>query len=60
MRKKLKPCPECGLYFEGRSKYCSYECAYPAMKEAVDQILSKEGPIYEKWKARLKASMGNL
>lgn len=60
MGKKLNVCPGCGMYFEGRSKYCSYTCALPAMADAIEQIKKKEGPIYEKWKARLKASIGTL
>lgn len=57
---KEKICPGCGKKFTGRSKYHSYECALPAMAEAVRQLREKEGPIYEKWKASLKAATERL
>ena len=56
MVKKKKICPGCGKEFEGRSKYCSYTCAFPAMAESAEQLKAKKGPIYEKWKSRREAS----
>ena len=58
--KAKKICPNCGEEFEGRSKYCTYKCSIPATLEAIEQLKNRKGPIYEKWKARLKASIGSI
>jgi len=58
MKKKL--CPQCGGPLKGKQKYCCYLCSIPAMLEAAKQIKSKEGPIYEKWKKGLKASLRRI
>ena len=56
MKKKRCENTGCGKEYIGRSKYCSYSCAVPAMMKAADEIRRKSGPIYEKWKARIEAS----
>jgi len=55
--KKVKRCPTCGKEFTGQKKYCSYRCSIPATEETNKQLIERKGPIYEKWKARLKASI---
>jgi len=55
---KLKECPSCRRMFSGRSKYCRYQCAVEGMFDANNQIKTKDGPIYEKWKARWEAATG--
>ena len=60
MAGKVKKCPTCGREFTGQRKYCSYMCSVPATKEAAEQISKKKGSIYEKWRARLKASIERL
>jgi len=54
MKKKCAN-PKCGNEVKGKGKYCSYECSFPAIIESIEQLRKKEGPIYEKWKARIKA-----
>ena len=60
MKKKKCENPDCEEVVTGRGRFCSYKCAIPAIKDAADQIISKEGPVYEKWKVRLKASITNI
>jgi len=55
-----KQCPECFKWFVGRSKYCSYKCSAKATEQAIKELQEKRGPVYEKWKARLKASLEHL
>jgi len=57
---KKKICPECWHEFEGKGKYCSSKCSAKAVEEAARQLRKKEGPIFEKWKSRLKASISTL
>uniref|UniRef100_A0A6M3M7B6 Uncharacterized protein n=1 Tax=viral metagenome TaxID=1070528 RepID=A0A6M3M7B6_9ZZZZ len=58
--KKKKKCPNCGREFEGKRKYCCYGCSVTATVEANKQLKDKEGPIYEKWKTNLEASLNKL
>ena len=58
--KKKRFCPKCGGEIEGRSTYCCYVCSMEAVIEANKQLRDKKGPIYEKWKSRLKASIERL
>ena len=60
MKKNKCANKNCGREFEGRSKYCGFECSLNATRECIEQLRNKEGPIYEKWKARLKASIEHL
>lgn len=53
-------CPVCKKEVKGSGKYCSYEHSVVAIDEAIKQMREKEGPIYEKWKQRLKAAIGTL
>lgn len=57
LMKKVKKCPTCGKEFTGKRKYCTYLCSIPATMEANKQVKERKGPIYEKWKAKLKASL---
>jgi len=56
----LKKCPQCGAEFRGTKKYCSYICSIPATLEANKQLQEKKGPIYEKWRRNLEASVKKL
>ena len=58
--KKICANPKCENEVTGKGKYCSYKCSLPAMKNAIEQLKKKEGPIYEKWKARLAASIEGI
>lgn len=57
---KRKTCPSCGTKFTGQHKYCSYNCALPAMVDAIEQLRNKKGPVYDKWKARIKEAVEKL
>jgi len=56
--KQEKACLNCGRSHTGKGGYCSYKCGVEAMFDANDQIKRKDGPIYEKWKARWEAATG--
>jgi len=58
--KEKKKCPTCGKEFTGKKKYCTYKCSITATEAANQQLRDKKGPIYEKWKSRLKASIEQL
>jgi len=51
-------CSDCGKEKAGELSVHGLcpECAWNRQKEAQRQIKEKKGPIYEKWKARIKAS----
>jgi len=56
---KTKKCIDCGQEKAGELSthgLCA-ECAYIRQREAQKQIKNKSGPIYEKWKARIRASV---
>lgn len=55
-----KECPGCGKEFKGRSKYCSYKCALPAMSEAIKQLQEKSGPVYERWKEGIRKGIEGI
>ena len=55
MSKHNKLCALCGAPFQGRGYYCCPEHGITALKEFNRQLKLKKGPIYEKWKANLKA-----
>ena len=42
---------------EGQRKY---EASYNRVLEAIKQMREREGPVYEKWKARMKAWVESL
>jgi len=60
MAAKVKRCPRCTRLFMGEGKYCTSECSSAVVAETCKQLREKEGPIYEKWRARLKASIERL
>lgn len=51
-------CKDCGDKREGQISIhgLCFDCAWKRQIEARTQIKNKKGPIYEKWKARIKAS----
>ena len=55
-----KDCPKCGTVHWKNGKYCSEACALAAVGDAVHQLKVKKGPVYEKWKARLKESIERI
>ena len=55
-----KKCKNCGTEFLGPGKCCSDACAERAARESVIQLKARKGPIYEKWKRNLKASLKRL
>lgn len=57
---RLKTCPTCNTVHDKRGKYCSYVCGLPAVEDAIKQLTEKKGPIYDKWKERLKASIERI
>jgi uncharacterized Zn finger protein (UPF0148 family) len=57
---RIRHCPGCGVRLIKAGKYCSPVCSMGAVREAVDQLKEKKGPVYDKWKARLKESLKRL
>jgi hypothetical protein len=53
----VKRCAGCGFKFSGSGKCCSDACAERAVREAIKQLKEKKGPIYDRWKERLKESL---
>ena len=57
----MKRCDDCHRTEEEAGKLSIHglckECSWKRQKESARQIREKKGPIYEKWKARLKASV---
>jgi len=58
--KKICKAQNCENEVKGRGKYCSYKCSNEAIEEAGKQLREKKGPIYDKWRARLKESIEKL
>lgn len=55
---KVKLCVICGYDHSRRNVDYCYECGRKREIEAWTQLNKKEGPIYEKWKARWEAATG--
>jgi len=60
---KIVKCVDCGGEFSrkelNRHSRCR-DCAWVAMREAMEQMYYHSGPYYEKWKARMKAATRRL
>ena len=54
-----KPCKRCGeVAAVSKRGYCRL-CGYTLMVDSVRQLKAKKGPVYEKWKAGLLASLSH-
>lgn len=53
-------CPICGTWFRAKDRNykptCSDKCAMARWRESVKAMLTKSGPMYEKWKTRTEAA----
>ena len=58
---ELVKCDKCGNpdIWDRKEPYCS-RCAELRVADAIRQMREKEGPIYEKWKRRLKERMERI
>ena len=58
MPRKKRFCEDCGASLpEGsRARYCP-TCATDRAADAVKQIQQKQGPVYDKWRDRLRKSL---
>ena len=50
----------CGDRFFGSTKCCDEGCAAAAVQDCIKQLQEKKGPIYDKWKSRIKASIEHI
>lgn len=59
----ILPCVDCQEMFPpkelNRQGRCP-QCAWRAVSECVTQLHNHEGPYYERWKAKMKESIGRL
>jgi len=56
---KPKKCIDCGIEAEGKISahgLCA-DCCLKRQMESARQIKNKSGPIYEKWRDRIRASV---
>lgn len=62
-KSKIIKCVDCGREFENRGQrrkqYC-IECGYGRVSETTRQLSEKKGPIYDKWRERIKAAAERL
>lgn len=57
LRRVKSRCARCGrLDYLSQNRLCP-GCAFQAVKESVDQMRRKSGPVYEKWVAGIKAAL---
>jgi len=62
-KKKYEPntCKQCGKSdtFVSTRHLC-YECGAKNMHKNIDELMHKEGPTYEKWKAAMQKAVEKL
>lgn len=57
IKRRIKRCKLCGKITEvSKRGYCQ-DCGFQLMVDAVRQLQERQGPIYEKWKRGLEASI---
>ena len=57
---KSYACVECANEYTAKNptrNHCCLDCNVRHQQEAAEQILAREGPYYEKWRARVAAAV---
>lgn len=49
-------CSNCDKLHREKGNCCCPECAVAMIVKTIEQLKKKEGPIYNRWKKRMKAA----